>query len=66
MIFVILQAAGLKFNSPKCSFGLKDIPYLIYVITREGFKPDPKKVKWIMDLGIPTTNIELRALTGMV
>ena len=28
IIFGIFHAAGLKFNAPKCSFGLKDIPYL--------------------------------------
>ena len=36
IIFGRLRAAGLKVNAPKCSFGLKDIPYLGYVITREG------------------------------
>ena len=50
-----LRATGLKINAPKCSFGLKDIPYLGYVITREGIKPDPKKLQGIMDLGRSTT-----------
>ena len=56
MIFVRLRAAGLKFNSPKCSFWLKEIPYLGYVITREGIKPNLKKVQGIMDIGQPVTN----------
>ena len=43
IIFGKLRAAALKFNAPKCSFGLKEIPYLGYVITREGIKPDSKK-----------------------
>ena len=34
IIFVRLRDAGLKVNAPKCSFGLKEIPYLRYVITR--------------------------------
>ena len=51
MIFSRLHAAGLKVNAPKCSFGSKDIPYLGYVITREGIKPGPKKVQGIIDLG---------------
>ena len=50
IIFRRLRAAGLKDNAPKCSFGLKYIPYLGYVITREGIKPDLKKVQGIMDL----------------
>ena len=66
MILGRLCAAGLKVNALKCSFGLKEIPYLIYVITREVIKPDPKKVQGTMDIGRPTTTTETRALTGMV
>ena len=33
IIFVRLRAAGLKINAPNCSFGLKEIPYLGYIIT---------------------------------
>ena len=58
--------SGLKANAHKCSFGLKEIPYLGYVITREGIKPDPKKVQGIMDLKRPSTTTEERALIGMV
>ena len=48
IIFDRLRAACLKFNYSKFSFGLKDIPYLGYVITQEGIKPDPRKVQGIM------------------
>ena len=34
IIFGRLRASGLKVNVPKCSFGLKEIPYLGYVIKR--------------------------------
>ena len=51
MIFGRLRASGLKINAHRCSFGLKDIPYLGYAITRESIKPEPKKVQGIMDLG---------------
>ena len=54
MIFGILRAAGLKVNAPKCSFGLNYIPYPGYVITREGIKPDPKKVQGVIFLGTRT------------
>ena len=61
-----MRASALKVHSPKCSFGLKDIPYLGYVITREGIKPEPKKVQGIMDIGRPSTTTEVRAFIGMV
>ena len=45
IIFDRLRATGLKVNAPKCSFGLKENTYLGYFITREGIKPDLKKVQ---------------------
>jgi hypothetical protein len=48
--FSRIQEAGLKVKADKCSFGLlREIPYLGYIISREGVKPDPKKVQGIMD-----------------
>ena len=66
MIFGRLRAAGSNINAPKCSFGLNGIPYICNFITKEGIKPDPKKVKGIMDLGRPATTTETRALIVMV
>ena len=51
IIFDILHASDLKLNAPKYSFGLNEIPFLGYVISREGIKPNPKKIKGIIDLG---------------
>ena len=34
IIFIRMCAAVLKVNAPKCSFRLKDIPYLGHIITR--------------------------------
>ena len=58
IVFGRLRAEGLKVNAHKCIFGLKDVPYLGYVITREGIKPDQKKVKGIMYPGQPSTTTE--------
>ena len=55
MIFGRLIATGLRVDAPNCIFGLKGIPYPCHVITREGIKPDPKKVKGIMDIGRTAT-----------
>ena len=51
VILARLRTAGLKINAPKYSFGLKEIPYLGYVINQHGIKTDPKKVQGIMNLG---------------
>ena len=44
IIFGILRAAVFKYNARKCSFWLKNIPYLRYVITRGGYKTLTKEV----------------------
>ena len=51
---------------PKLSFGFKDIPYLIYVITQYVIIPDPKKVQGVVYFGRPTTMSEARAPIGVV
>ena len=58
IIFGRLCASGLKVNAPKCSFGLNKIPCIGYVITRKGIKPNPNKVKGVLDIGRPTTTTE--------
>ena len=65
--FQRFRNVGLKVNASKCSFGLKEIPYLGYIIiTHEGVKPDPKKIQGIVDLQRPKTTTEVKALIGMV
>ena len=59
IIFVTLRAAVLKVHAPKLNLGLKDIHYLGYVITREGIKPDLKKVQGIKNLRRPYTITEV-------
>ena len=66
IIFVRLVAEGLNVSAPKCSFGLKCILYLCYVITQEGIKLHPKKVQGIMDIGIPTTTTEEQELISTI
>ena len=64
--FSRIRKDGLKINAKKCSFGLKEIPYLGYVITREGVNSDPKKIQGIMDSQRPKTTTDCINLVGMV
>ena len=65
-VFRRFKKAGLKVNASKCSFGLKEIPYLGYIISIDGVKPDPKKIQGIMDLTKPQTAKEMKSLIGMI
>ena len=65
-IFCRFLKAGLKVNAAKYSFGLREIPYLRYIIFMEGLKPDPKKIQGIMDQTKPQTAKEMKSLIRMI
>ena len=49
-VLVLLSQAGLKCNADKCSFGAKEVEYLGYLLTRNGIRPVPAKIKSILAL----------------
>src|SRR6266498_5849957 len=44
-----LQKAGLKLKLEKCEFVKKQLKYLGFIIGEFGIKPDPEKVRAIVD-----------------
>jgi hypothetical protein len=48
-----LHDAGLKVNAAKSLFCAHEIEYLINILTRDGIKPQPKKVQVILPLNLP-------------
>jgi hypothetical protein len=61
-----LREAGLKVNTAKSCFCTHDIEYLGYILTRNGIKPQPKKVQAILALNLPNNVKELRHFLCMV
>ncbi len=61
-----LHDAELKVNVAKSSFCAHEIEYLGYVLTREGIKPQPKKVQAILTLNPSNSVKELRHFLEMV
>ena len=55
-----LRAGGLKVNAPKSFFCTHEIEYLGYILTRDGIKPQTKKVQAILALNPPNNVKELR------
>ncbi len=58
--------AGLKVNAAKSLFCAHEIEYHGYIPTREGIKPQPKKVQAILALNPPYSVTKLRHLLRMV
>jgi hypothetical protein len=61
-----LHDAGLKVNAAKLWFCAHEIEYLGYILTREGIKPQSKKVQAILTLNLPKSVKELRHFLGMI
>jgi hypothetical protein len=60
-----LRDAGLKVNATKSFFCTEETEYLGYVLTRDGIKPQPKKVQAILALNPPNNVKELRTFLGI-
>ncbi|UYV74022.1 hypothetical protein LAZ67_11001862 [Cordylochernes scorpioides] len=66
IVFERFSKYGLRINMEKSVFGVKEIEFLGYLITPEGFSPLPERVKVIQEYKLPTTIQELRAFLGML
>jgi hypothetical protein len=58
-VFIILCDAGLKINATKSVFCAQETEYLGCILTRDGIKPQPKKVQSILALNLPNNVKEL-------
>ena len=61
-----LEAAGLRLKREKCRFLMPQVEYLGHLIGKEGLRPNPSKVKAILDAPIPSNVSELRSFLGLV
>ena len=65
-VFNRLRQHKLKLKLKKCSFLKKQTKYLGFVISADGIRPDPEKVRVITNLPPPTTVREVRGAIGML
>ncbi|XP_031788030.1 uncharacterized protein LOC116417697 [Nasonia vitripennis] len=61
-----LNEYELQVNLEKCSLGVSELVFLGHLITPNGFKPNPEKVKAIQEFPLPRTIDELRRFLGLV
>lgn len=61
-----LQNAGLKLNISKCSFGLKELTFLGYYISKGELRPDRENVRAIIQMASPKTLREAQSIHGML
>ena len=59
------RKVGLKLNAEKCIFKSESIPFFSHIISREGIKPDPKKMDAIKTMTTPMSKLELQSFLGL-
>ena len=65
-VFEKLKQHNLKVQLNKSEFFSKNIAFLGHVITPEGIKPNPDKIKAIQNYPMPTTAKEIKSFLGLV
>ena len=60
------QEAGLVFNPSKCKLKASEVTFFGNIYTKNGVKPDHKKIEAIVKLKEPTNKQELQSFLGMI
>ena len=56
----------MTFNKDKLEIASKEVKYFGHILTPEGLKPDPAKIKAIQEMPAPKDKPELQTILGMV
>ncbi|GBG91440.1 hypothetical protein CBR_g52395 [Chara braunii] len=60
-----LRDAGFKIALEKSEFFLSEIPFLGYVVTRGGLRPDSRNIAAVREAPVPTSLMQVRAFLGL-
>ena len=61
-----IREINLKLKWDKCKFKVKEVGYVGHLLTAEGLKPDPEKVRAIVEMQTPKNVKDLQRFLGMV
>ena len=62
---MVVREFNLKLKPSKCSFLRKEVHYLGHIITDKGVKPDPQKIKCVLDFPTPSNQKEIKSFLGL-
>ena len=61
-----VRKANLRLNSSKLNLRKTEVKLMGHLITKDGLKPDPEKIKAVQQMPRPTSKKELLGLLGFV
>lgn len=65
-VFQRLRESNLKIQLDKSEFLQKQVAFLGHIVTPEGIKPNPEKIKAILKYPIPRTTKEIKGFLGLL
>ncbi|CAC5369074.1 unnamed protein product [Mytilus coruscus] len=60
------EEVGLTLNPEKCQFKMREFTYKGHVLSKDGIRPDPEKIKAIKDMPAPDDKKGVQRLLGTV
>jgi RNase H-like domain found in reverse transcriptase/Reverse transcriptase (RNA-dependent DNA polymerase)/Integrase zinc binding domain/Integrase core domain len=64
-VFKRLRKANLKIQPDKCEFLRKEVAYLGHLVTKDGVKPNPDKIKCIENFPEPKNQKQIKSFLGL-
>ena len=65
-LFMRIAECGFRVRMEKCSFAKKEIKFLGNLISKDGRRPDPKKIHAIVEMPPPKDKKQLKSFLGVV
>jgi hypothetical protein len=65
-VFDRINEYGFHMRSGKCSFFQPSIKYLVFIVDKDGRRPDPQKISAVADMPAPTNITTLCSFLGLV
>ncbi|GFW45498.1 retrovirus-related Pol polyprotein from transposon 17.6 [Trichonephila clavipes] len=65
LVLKCLQEAGLKLNSKKCLIAAQEVKILGHLVSSNGVRPDPDKIKAVRNFPTPKNIHDIRSFLGL-
>ena len=66
IVLTRLQTKGFRANLRKSFFMQSEVDYLGFLLTKDGIRPQPKKIEAMMRMKPPTNRKQLKMFLGMI
>jgi hypothetical protein len=64
-VLLSIRKAGLKLNGKKCQFGMREVIFVGFRVTKDGVHTEEKKVAAVRNWATPTSASQLRSFLGL-